>query len=228
MSYTLLLMFSKRRCVSHLTAYLLSVMCLHALSLIYLYVYTLLIKLNHTQPGFHRSRVAQNILHIDAHVFKATLYIAFDCVSTISDASICFIAYLCVYILMLTFSKRRCISHLTAYLLSVMRLHALSLIYLYVYTLLIKLNHAQPGFHRSRVAQNILHIDAHVFKATLYIVFDCVSTINDVSTCLITYLFVCLHAFIQTQSCSTRFPPVTRRAKYPTSSFFLVASAFSQ
>ena len=72
-----MLTLSKRCCTSYFIAYLLSMMRLYPYSLIYLCVYALLIKLTHTQPGFHRSHVVQNILYIDAHVIKAMLYIVF-------------------------------------------------------------------------------------------------------------------------------------------------------
>ena len=84
-----------------------------------------------------------------------------------------------------------------------------------MYRLLLKFIHTQPGFHRSRVMENILCIDAQIYTSMSHAVFDCVSTINDVCTCLINHLFVCVWAFTQIQSYSTGFSPVLRHGKYP-------------
>ena len=49
----------------------------------------------------------------------------------------------------------------------------------------------------------------------LYRVFECVSTVNNVSAYLIDRLFVYVWAFTQIQSYSTGFSPVLRHGKYP-------------
>ena len=85
-----------------------------------------------------------------------------------------------------------------------------------MYGLLLKFNHIQPGFRRSCVMENILYIDAQIYKWMLYRVFECVSTVNDVLACLIDYLFVYVQAFTQVHSYSTGSAPVVRHGKYPT------------
>ena len=57
----------------------------------------LLLKFNHTQPGFHRSCVMENILYIDAQIYESTLHAAFDCVSTVNNMLIYLINHLFVY-----------------------------------------------------------------------------------------------------------------------------------
>ena len=58
----------------------------------------LLLKFNHTQPGFHRSCVMENILYIDAQIYESTLHAAFDCVSTVNNVLIYLINHLFVYV----------------------------------------------------------------------------------------------------------------------------------
>ena len=58
----------------------------------------LLLKFNHTQPGFRRSCVMENILYIDAQISESTLHAAFDCVSTVNDVLVYLIDHLCVYV----------------------------------------------------------------------------------------------------------------------------------
>ena len=93
--------------------------------------------------------------------------------------------------------------------------------------LLLKLTRIQPGFRRSRVMENILYIDAQIYRSMLYAAalyidaqiyrsmlcaaIDCVSTVNDVYVYLKDHVFVCLGAFIQTISHSTGLSPVARR-----------------
>ena len=84
-----------------------------------------------------------------------------------------------------------------------------------MYRLLLKLIHIQPGFHRSRVMENILHIDAQIYKWMLYVAFDCISTVNDVLIRLLNRLFMYVWAFIQIQSYSTGLSPVARHGEYP-------------
>ena len=81
--------------------------------------------------------------------------------------------------------------------------------------LLLKYNHTQPGFHRSCVMENILYIDAQIHESTLYTVFDCVSSVNDVLVYLVDHLFACVWAFTQANSYSTGFSLVARHGKYP-------------
>ena len=64
----------------------------------YLCMHGLLLKFNHTQPGFHRSCVMENILYIDAQIYESTLHAAFDCVSTVNNALIHLINHLFVYV----------------------------------------------------------------------------------------------------------------------------------
>ena len=85
-----------------------------------------------------------------------------------------------------------------------------------MYRLLLKFIHIQPGLRRSCVTENILHIDAQIYKWMLYRVFECVSTVNDVLACLIDYVFVYVQAFTQVHSYSTGSAPVVRHGKYPT------------
>ena len=85
-----------------------------------------------------------------------------------------------------------------------------------MYGLLLKLIRIQPGFHWSRVMENILYIDAQIYASTSHAVFDCVSTVYDVCVCLINRLFACVWAFIQANSRSTGLSPVARRGKRPT------------
>ena len=84
-----------------------------------------------------------------------------------------------------------------------------------MYGLLLKFNHAQPGFHRSCVMENILYIDAQIYESTLHAAFDCASTVNNALIYLINHLFVYVWAFTQIQSYSTGFSPVLRHGKYP-------------
>ena len=60
-------------------------------------MYGLLLKFNHTQPGFHRSCVMENILYIDAQIYESTLHAAFDCVSTVNNMLAYLIDHLFVY-----------------------------------------------------------------------------------------------------------------------------------
>ena len=64
----------------------------------YLCMHGLLLKFNHTQPGFHRSCVMENILYIDAQIYESTLHAAFDCVSTVNNVLIYLINHLFVYV----------------------------------------------------------------------------------------------------------------------------------
>ena len=84
-----------------------------------------------------------------------------------------------------------------------------------MYGLLLKFNHIQPGFHRSRVMENILYIDAQMYNSMSHAVFDCVSIVNDIFLYFINHLFVYVWAFIQANSYSTGFSPVARHGKYP-------------
>ena len=84
-----------------------------------------------------------------------------------------------------------------------------------MYRLSLKFNHIQPGLHLSCVMENVLYIDAHIYKSMLYAVFDCVSTVNDVLVYLIDYLFMYVWAFTQIQSYSTGPSPVVRHGKRP-------------
>ena len=63
----------------------------------YLCMHGLLLKFNHTQPGFHRSCVMENILYIDAQIYESTLHAAFDCASTVNNVLIYLIDHLFVY-----------------------------------------------------------------------------------------------------------------------------------
>ena len=58
-------------------------------------------------------------------------------------------------------------------------------------------------------------IDTQIYTSMSHAVFDCVSTVNDVCTCLINHLFVCVWAFTQANSYSTGFSLVARHGKYP-------------
>ena len=84
-----------------------------------------------------------------------------------------------------------------------------------MYGLLLKFIHIQPGFRRSCVTENILHIDVQIYKWMLYRVFERVSAVNDVLACLIDYLFVYVQAFTQVHSYSTGSAPVVRHGKHP-------------
>ena len=58
----------------------------------------LLLKFNHTQPGFHRSCVMENILYIDAQIYESTLHAVFDCVSSVNDVLVYLVDHLFVYV----------------------------------------------------------------------------------------------------------------------------------
>jgi len=119
------------------------------------------------------------------------------------------------YISTLRSTNRRCTQHLIAYLLSMMRLHPWSILYSCVSRLRSKLIRIQPGFHWSRVMENILYIDAQIYTSMSHAAFDCVSTLQDVCVYLINHLFVCVWAFTQANSYSTGFSLVARHGKYP-------------
>ena len=90
----LMLRSTNRCCTQHLIAFLLSTMCQHTQSIIYLCMYGLLLKFNHIQPGFHRSCVMENILYIDAQIQKWMLYRVFECVSTVNNVLVYLIDHL--------------------------------------------------------------------------------------------------------------------------------------
>ena len=64
------------------------------------------------------------------------------------------------------------------------------------------------GFSPVARHENILYIDAQIYKSILYVALDCISTVNNVSIYLINRLFVYVWAFIQIHSYSTGFSPV--------------------
>ena len=84
-----------------------------------------------------------------------------------------------------------------------------------MHRLLLKLNHIQPGFRRSCVMENILHIDAQIYESMSHAAFDCASTVQNALVYLVDHLFVYIWAFTQIQSYSTGFSPVLRHGKYP-------------
>ena len=61
-------------------------------------MYGLLLKFNHTQPGFHRSCVMENILYIDAPIYESMSHAVFDCISTVNDVLVYLIDHLFVYV----------------------------------------------------------------------------------------------------------------------------------
>ena len=65
--------------------------------------------------------------------------------------------------------------------------------------------------YRSMLYAAALYIDAQIYRSMLCAAFDCVSTVNDVYVYLKDHVFVRLGAFIQTISHSTGLSPIARR-----------------